>query len=198
MANRICPLALYAQLAPKSPALITDDEIWTYSDCNEMVHDLYDQLRKRDIAAHARVAFIARKTPHAVLLFFALWRLKAVACPLSFREPAIGPLMERVGATHQLEAESLSLYTSWDRFPTRLVDEDLATCILTSGSSGQPKAACHTLGNYFYNALGTLEFLDVSAHSRWLLSLPLFHVGGISILLRIFLAGGAVVLSELP
>ena len=64
-----CPLALYAQLAPNSPALITDEETWTYSDCNAMVHDLYDQLKKRDIAAHARVAFARPQNTSCCLTF---------------------------------------------------------------------------------------------------------------------------------
>ncbi len=100
--------------------------------------------------------------------------------------------------SHYLDPEKLPLRAFYDRANFSLSDEDQATCLLTSGSSGPPKAACHTVGNHFYNALGTAEFFSLTHTSQWLLTLPLFHVGGLAILFRIFLTGGAVVLSDLP
>ena len=65
---------------------------------------------------------------------------------------------------------------------------------MTSGSSGSPKAACLSCDNLVYNAKGSQEVIPVQPLTRWLLSLPLYHVGGLGILLRCFLAGGTVVL----
>lgn len=76
--------------------------------------------------------------------------------------------------------------------------KDLATFLFTSGTSGLPKIACHTFDNYTYSALGTNQILGLAPDDRWLLSLPLYHVGGIAILFRCHLAKATVVLSELP
>lgn len=54
----------------------------------------------------------------------------------------------------------------------------LATLTLTSGSSGLPKAAVHSLGAHRANADGVLALMNFTASDSWLLSLPLFHVSG--------------------
>ncbi len=69
-----------------------------------------------------------------------------------------------------------------------------ATIIFTSGTSARPKAVVHSLGNHHYSALGSNRNIPVQPGDRWLLSLPLYHVGGLGILFRTLLGGGAVVI----
>jgi O-succinylbenzoic acid--CoA ligase len=68
-----------------------------------------------------------------------------------------------------------------------------ATVVFTSGSSGDPSAAVHTLGNHYYSALGSARNIPFGPGDRWLLSLPLYHIGGLAILFRAMYCGGAVV-----
>lgn len=199
MAERTCPLSHHAHLKPEQLALLSDNNAWTYLACDLAVQGVCQHLKTLNVAPQSRVAFIARKNPHTIFLLFALFRLKAIACPLSFREPPekIPHLLDTVDATHYVEPENIP-FASGTHTPELLSENDLATCLMTSGSSGRPKAACHTIGNHFYNALGAVEFFSLNPSSRWLLSLPLFHVGGLAILFRQFIAGGSVVLSDLP
>ncbi len=69
-----------------------------------------------------------------------------------------------------------------------------ATILYTSGTSAEPKAALHTFGNHYYSALGSNDHIAFGKNDRWLLSLPLYHVGGLSILFRVFVAEGTVVI----
>ncbi|HET6566866.1 MAG TPA: o-succinylbenzoate--CoA ligase, partial [Rhodothermales bacterium] len=62
--------------------------------------------------------------------------------------------------------------------------------------TGRPKAALLSWGNLYYNALGSNRNIPLGPGDRWLLSLPLYHVGGLGILMRCFLAGAAVALPE--
>ena len=72
---------------------------------------------------------------------------------------------------------------------------DLATpvaIIFTSGTSGQPKGVILTAGNLFYSAMASAYRIGVLPQDRWLCTLPLYHVGGLSILVRSCLYGTTV------
>ncbi len=196
-----CPLFEQAQTQSSHPALITDQRVWTYQELDAEVHALCNFLANAGITQGQRIAFVAHPTPATILLFFALFRLRAIACPLSYRLPQLllSEYLDLLKATHCLEPSLLP--PDMKRAPPQSVAihlDDLATFLFTSGSSGLPKIACLSFANHYYNALGALPALQLETGSRWLLSLPLFHVSGIGILFRCFLRGAAVVLSDLP
>ena len=62
--------------------------------------------------------------------------------------------------------------------------EDMASIVYTSGTTGEPKGAMLTFGNFFWSAFGSMAQLGVHEEDRWLACLPLFHVGGLSIMMR--------------
>lgn len=64
--------------------------------------------------------------------------------------------------------------------------------LFTSGSSGVPKIAGHRLGNFWASALASNERIPFGPKDTWLLRLPLFHVGGLSILFRALRGGGTI------
>ncbi|WP_322496413.1 o-succinylbenzoate--CoA ligase, partial [Chloroflexus sp.] len=70
------------------------------------------------------------------------------------------------------------------------------TIIYTSGTTGRPKGAILTAGNHWWNAIGSMLNLGLCDDDRWLAVLPLFHVGGLSILLRGVIYGIPVILHE--
>lgn len=68
------------------------------------------------------------------------------------------------------------------------LSEDL--CIMyTSGTTGKPKGARLTYGNFFWSAMGSALALGLSPHENWLVPMPLFHVGGLSVLMRSVIYG---------
>jgi O-succinylbenzoic acid--CoA ligase len=66
----------------------------------------------------------------------------------------------------------------------------------TSGSSGTPKVVFLTFESLLINAEGVNSFLNISHEDRWLLNLPLFHVGGVGVILRMILAHGSIILED--
>src|SRR3954465_7487783 len=54
----------------------------------------------------------------------------------------------------------------------------------TSGTTGKPKPVELTYGNFHASALANAANLGVQPDDRWLCCMPLFHVGGLSILTR--------------
>jgi O-succinylbenzoic acid--CoA ligase len=56
--------------------------------------------------------------------------------------------------------------------------------IHTSGTTGRPKPVELTYGNFHASAIANAANLGVEPDDRWLCCMPLFHVGGLSILTR--------------
>jgi len=82
-------------------------------------------------------------------------------------------------------------------FERSLIDPALALALVyTSGTTGSPKGALLSHGNLFWSAIGSAMHLGVMPEDRWLVCMPMFHVGGLSILLRCALYGSAAVLQR--
>ena len=78
-----------------------------------------------------------------------------------------------------------------------LIDLSAPQAILyTSGTTGRPKGALITYGMQWWNAVGSALNLGHSLDDRWLACLPLYHIGGLSILMRSVIYGISVVVHE--
>jgi O-succinylbenzoic acid--CoA ligase len=71
-----------------------------------------------------------------------------------------------------------------------------AVLIATSGSSGRPKVVVLTGGNLVAAAAASAKITPLRPGDRWLACLPLFHIGGFSIIARCALAGAEAVLQQ--
>ena len=68
--------------------------------------------------------------------------------------------------------------------------------VYTSGTTGAPKGAVLTYSNFWWSAVGSALNLGVHDDDRWLAPLPLFHVGGLSVLTRSAIYGTTAVLHD--
>jgi O-succinylbenzoic acid--CoA ligase len=67
---------------------------------------------------------------------------------------------------------------------SRVDPGDVCVVIHTSGTTGRPKPVELTYGNFHASAVANAANLGVESDDRWLCCMPLFHVGGLSILTR--------------
>jgi o-succinylbenzoate---CoA ligase len=209
-----CPLRAAALAAPKTAALVGARGITSYEDLDQMVSTA--ALRLEGLEPGSRVALHLPKDERYVALVLALIRAGHVACPVSDRLPPRGvtqllgmaacsalisedeQLLQMAGPDlHELRPEALLEVTRHRTEPTDIPLERSATIIFTSGSTGVPKAALHTFGNHYHSARGSNANIPLRPGDRWLQSLPLYHVGGLSILFRCLLAGATVALPRL-
>lgn len=212
-----CPLHRAAVAVPEAPAILDQRGALTYAELDRHVSEAAGRLAELGLGDGARVALFMDKNREYVVLVLALIRAGAVACPLSTRlpPPGVPAFLENAGCRALISDEEELLAATESAISVLsaeafLAGESLAessspgsmelgqpaTVVFTSGSSGSPKAALHTFANHYHNALGSNENIPLAAGDRWLHSLPLYHVGGLSILFRCLLAGAAVVLPE--
>lgn len=201
-----CPIAAAARRWPHAPALISADGLQSYTALDATVAALAGGLARSGIRRSDRVGLLMEPSPRLIALLFALSRLGAVACPVSLRLPPerIGPTLAAIGAAGLIADRPVPgplppLIEASEAAPLPAAPLSLAqpvTAVFTSGSSGLPKAVLHSAGNHWFSAQGALAALPMAPGDRWLLSLPLYHVGGLGVLWRCFIAGAAVALPD--
>jgi O-succinylbenzoic acid--CoA ligase len=76
--------------------------------------------------------------------------------------------------------------------------EQVALVMHTSGTTGRPKPVAITFGNIRANARGLAQAMGLTDDERWLVPLPLAHVGGLMVVLRSALMATTAVLSPPP
>jgi O-succinylbenzoic acid--CoA ligase len=202
-----------ALAAPKTAVLVGASGIISYEELDRMVSAA--ALRLGGLEPGSRVALHLPKDERYVALVLALIRAGHVACPVSDRLPprGVARLLERAACSALISEDEELLQAAGAGLlrptpeallregkqraePADIPHERPATIIFTSGSSGVPKAALHTFGNHYHSALGSNANITLRPGDRWHLSLPLYHVGGLSILFRCLLAGATVALPQ--
>lgn len=207
-----CPVAQGARAFPDRVALLAPERVVTYAELNAFVEGVARSLFAKDVVPGARVGIYAKNQWRYIVTLMGILRAGLVACPVSTRWPmprvqdALANIQAVCVLTDQPRdsiwahlAYGLGTVAQEAAIPSEtrpFVPGQDATIVFTSGSSGKPKAALHTIGNHYYSALGARENMMLEASDRWLLSLPLYHVGGLAIVFRCLWAGATVVVPQ--
>ncbi|MGY3959379.1 AMP-binding protein [Aeromonas popoffii] len=204
-----CPVRHWAHASPQHIAIHTDSPL-SYQQLDARLNSLCLQLKIAGLKASDRLAAVVRGALPDVLLACACVRSGIVFCPLNPAFPAArqAELAQQLAVAAFWSADDIpagSWYPLRLDFNTELAAADqpwpldparLNNMILTSGSSGTPKAVVHRLANHLASARGSASLIPLDEKCGWLLSLPLFHIGGYAILFRVFLAGASLVLDD--
>jgi O-succinylbenzoic acid--CoA ligase len=197
-------VASHAESKPDRIALSFNDRQWTFAQLDSDVSLLARQLAEAGVAAGDRVATLLHNGSHAAMLPHALLRLGATLVPLNIRltpteigwqaavvDPKLVIVEERTHALVELstanaiDVAALASTKPAGRALELLHNPDhVAAIIYTSGTTGRPKGAMLTVANFLWSAIGSAFNLHVHDNDRWVACLPLFHVGGLSILFR--------------
>jgi o-succinylbenzoate---CoA ligase len=137
------------------------------------------------------------------------WQLRDVHACLLVCDADYASLAHEIGqAVPQLPLATLSTIShSGETVISDLPESDISLRTLidlsapqaimyTSGTTGQPKGAIITYGMQWWNAVGSALNLGHNPGDRWLACLPLFHIGGLSILMRSVIYGISVVVHK--
>jgi O-succinylbenzoic acid--CoA ligase len=216
MSSITCPLQYNAENLKKHVFIICGKKKITYEQFYQAVRSTAEYLKVLDLKEKTKVAIFAPNSVEYLIVLYALWRIGVITCLLNTRIPEenINTQLKEINAKHlitsidsflhsdAIDAQKISLQEIIKSNPS-LKEEDekfefnlhqATTILFTSGSTDNPKAALHSFGNHFFSAKGSNENISVIPKDRWLLSLPLYHVGGLSIFFRILLGKGTIVI----
>ena len=168
-----CFVAHWAQTTPGAPAIRTGTASITYRELDRLVEA---ERLALDARPGTRVEVDGRDPLKALVQFHALGRAGAVYLAL---HPSIK------------DAERQAYRETFVGLPVR-AGTRVALC--TSGTSGRPKPIELTEANFLAATAANAANLGQSPDARWLLTLPLFHIGGLATVYRCAHAGACIVL----
>lgn len=208
-----CPLSAAARRNPEGPALWLNAETLSLRQLDAEVAQVAAHLELRGCSPGTYVALLLPNGRHMVVCLLALMRLGAIACPLNTRNPPqmlreqlrllnIRWLIAKCDVTETLKDSKVVIIDpepffgvgqskKFDSHVRPRRSDQPAVVLFTSGSTATPKAALLTLGNLVSNAQSSNQITGLQAEDCWLLSLPLFHVGGLGIVFRCLESGAA-------
>jgi len=115
-------------------------------------------------------------------------QMQAAACRWLVVDETTQPLAVQISAPHvPLDVRTFS--AAGGLALRALAPEAPAAVMFTSGTSGTPKAALLTVGAFHASAQASAARIGVHPDDNWLCVLPLYHVGGLSIVYRSALYG---------
>ena len=212
-------LSARAQNKGRSLALIIQEKQWTYAELNRAVTEYAALLHSLGVQRGQHIGILMPNSFQYVCTIHALMRLGAVMVPLNVRLTddellyqldhsgcqlvlSAGISEERADA---LSVDGRSVIAIGDAGTEQADDHslrafeqgriDLAAdfaIVYTSGTSGKPKGVVLTFASIFHSANASAYRIGTMPDDRWLCVMPLYHVGGLSIIVRAALYGIAV------
>ena len=157
----------HAERTPDAPAVVFENDMLTYRELDRLATAYAAELRESGTGRGSFVTFPAAPDPATIVALVGVPRSGATMVPSGPHPP----------------------HTTG-----RSVPPGVSAVVATSGSSGRPRGVLFTAANITAAVAASRMRIGNDAGDRWLLCLPLWHVGGISVVWRSLAAGGTVLL----
>ena len=189
-------LARRAATTPDATALTWDGGRFTYAELDEAATSWSDRIRDAGTPPRGFVTMCLTPGPQALAALFGAWRSGCIAMPL--HEGLTGA---EIAHAHRIVNPDLHIHSdvdatdeSGDRPVARSPDipSHVVAFLLTSGSSGAPKAIGFGHDALAASAASVTRRLGLISDDRWGLCLSIGHVGGLSLVVRAMMNGSSV------
>jgi o-succinylbenzoate---CoA ligase len=211
------------RITPNRTALIAGEFIYTFDTLNRWVNTIPLDIHNHSKDS-LRFAVLMRNSARYTALVHWIARMRGTLIPLNTRLTTL-ELAHQIAdsAPHllihdeqhaasvrkfQLATQRISSVSADELFNYSIVpamdfvdfapwnSNDAHTIMYTSGTTGSPKGAVLTFGNQWWSAIASALNLGLRDDDVWLCCLPLYHIGGLSILIKSVIYGIPVVLHE--
>lgn len=213
MSNIIeCPVRAASNKSPEDIAIVVSEDRYTYSEFEFEICKVAASIQELGYVEGERVAVFSKNSFELAVFIFAAQRL---GISLVF----LNPRLDQSIWTQQLElscaeiiffSQSMktqieqlkfkqlsieSLFEQTETYPVAEIDLDRESCVIfTSGSSGVGKGVRLSVRNHVSSAIASNAKTNLKQGDTWLVSLPMYHVGGLEILYRTCCAGARALL----
>lgn len=203
---------------PTQIAIESPNGTWTYKALYDAACQYAASLRNLGIERGERVAVLTKRGDLYALVLHALIQLDAVIVPLNWRLTGSELAMQvsdsgSIAVLYDQDAAALAnslrehtdirtvaiddLHAGAERL-FRIEVDLLAphAIIYTSGTTGVSKGAVISYQNHYWGAMASALQLGLRIDDKWLVPMPLFHVGGMAVLIRSVIYGTTVVIQN--
>ena len=190
------------------------DNQFSYLDIAEMVQTYSRSLLRENIQPQDRILIYLPSGVELIEIILACFEIGAVAAPISpkLTEGERNVIIDKI--------QPKLIITNWNQklpdfsspIPVSCIEElpnassgcsvikndyiynsdDITAIILTSGTTGIPKAVQLTYGNFEASCNNWNEFLKFQSNDQFFCCLPLHHIGGLAVMLRALILGFSV------
>jgi o-succinylbenzoate---CoA ligase len=208
-------------LTPNRIALRTEKESWTFKELDQRAQTFAKQFAALGIKKGDFTALLVENSIQTAAILHALQYLGAVIVPLNnrltpselifqlqdceakllFYDPSFSESVNII--SEELPELALTTYEQVTnlsplemKLQTEIKLDALHTIMYTSGTTGNPKGVMLTYGNHWWSAVNSSLNLGLHENDCWLCAVPLFHMSGLSILIRSVIYGSSVLIHE--
>lgn len=195
----ICPLYQRAQNDPKVIFLEDRSKHFSYQDWDQASSYIQSWLTDKGFHSGSYIG-ISKCSPFLLSsIMIACARAGIVLAILSERDP--NNAQQMIATQYKFDIIDLEELTylendqPWIENPPQndqpsIQEDHPLTILFTSGSTAEPKAVLHSFSNHWASASGSFHNIPYQKGDRWLLSLSLWHIGGLAIIFRALFRGG--------
>lgn len=203
------------KIAGENIFLISDGMEYSYSQIAEMSKKAASYFYEIGIRDEGRIPILAENSIEFVVNINALWILNVIPVPLNpkISDDELNSIINHLNPKFIIQSNNkislmpndvevvkfysteINNYDSVNNI-SKFNSESISLMLYTSGSTGTPKCVELTFNNLFASVKAMDAFVSHTVYDVWLASLPLNHIGGLSIILRTMAAGCSVVIPK--
>ena len=196
---------------PHNLYVASGSQKWSCLEINELVQTYIQVLLREDIKSQDRILIYLPSDKELIAIILACFEIGAIAIPISRKmtKNERRVIIEKIQPTLIItNSEYKSVLTPYP-FPLTSIEDlsnsssmftneyeknsdDVCAIVLTSGTTGIPKAVQLTYSNFETSCANWHNFLKFKDDDQFLCCLPLHHIGGLAVLIRALIYGFSV------